>query len=105
MNDNTKAIYDQIKHLCPFDCTNGLEISCSDIKDCLINKIATALDALGYRKQSDTVKEFAEKVTDIVFPETMKYINTDIGKGMAKVIVEINKLAEEFGGEDNDGQR
>ena len=40
--------------------TNG----CCDLFDCCIQNIATALYKAGYRKQSDTVKEFAEKLRE-----------------------------------------
>ncbi len=54
--------------------------------------IATALHKKGYRKQSDVVKEFAEKLKIEL-------------KGLTTVIKEIDKIAASFGGEDNDGQR
>lgn len=53
-----------------------------------------------YKKQSDTVKEFAEKVAAELYPEAMKYLNTDIGKGIAKAMVKVEEIAASFGVEE-----
>lgn len=87
---------------------------------------ATALYAAGYRKQSDTVKEFAEKATARIFEGiTQRFCDCyndglhreypdrelsrnvlmafDECKNIAKK--EINELAAQYGKEDNNGQR
>ena len=64
-------------------------------------KIATALDKAGYRKRSETVKEFAGKVIDGIFSHSG--IAQDCSKVLASPEIlqdEINDLAEQFGKEE-----
>lgn len=59
MNDNIKQIMEVIKH--NYDVNRKMNIN--DI----ILVTSVALDRLGYRKQSETAKEFAEKAISEVF--------------------------------------
>lgn len=59
--------------------------------------IATALHEAGYRKQSDTVKEFAEKIKAIYQNRGPNELHTNI----SFLFVRIDELAAEYGVEDN----
>ena len=98
--DNTKQLS---RHLAEINIKGYIDTTCCDCGsgdadiDVDYDNIATAIDAAGYRKQSDTVKEFAEKVAAELYPEAMKYLNTDIGKGIAKAMVKVEEIVAEFG--------
>ena len=113
MNDNIKAIADIIRH--NYDVNRRM-----DIND-IILVTAVALDRESYRKQSETVKEFAQKAISRVFdgitqrfydcyndglirdyPDSELSLNFFIAFNECKDIAkkEINDLAEQYGKED-----
>lgn len=86
---------------CDFANTNNIELSIDS------QAIATALHKAGYRKQSDTVKEFAEKVAEAMQehavqhgydPEGLPYYTVDI----AVLQIEIEQQAEQYGKEEEE---
>lgn len=58
--------------------------------------IATALHKKGYRKQSETVKEFATKVNDYLKHSIFRTKGEDCKESVYKII---DKLAEQYGKE------
>lgn len=92
MNDNIKAIAETIyqefkKH----------KIAMTEY---YAEQVATAIDAAGYRKQSDTVKEFAEKIYEWA-DDAEKRINEDCtARDVYDAIQEVKKVAASFGGEE-----
>jgi 1-aminocyclopropane-1-carboxylate deaminase/D-cysteine desulfhydrase-like pyridoxal-dependent ACC family enzyme len=92
MNDNIKAIADIIRH--NYDVNRRM-----DIND-IILVTAVALDRESYRKQSDTVKEFAEKLKTELFAkcvviQTISNPQTeDMNSEEAYTIIE--QLAEQY---------
>ena len=60
------------------------------------NEIATAVYNIGYRKQSDTVGEFVEKVLKIGSKRPLCVFN-EYGEGYIDCIENIKKIAKEYG--------
>lgn len=81
MNDNIKAIEKSLKGVPISDYVDCTCRTCgSSTVDINIDyeDLSAALYALGYRKQSDTVKEFAEKVKDVLDRKIRDHGTTNI---------------------------
>lgn len=72
----------------------------------VVKEFAEVLDKAGYRKQSDTVKEFAEKIIAVIndctedYLESLPNLYTKIYVRKPTIISEIKQLAEQFGKEE-----
>lgn len=78
------------------ECYNGTEkcSECNALKTAA-EQIAKNLHEAGYRKQSDTVKEFAEKFKERC-NEELQLLAWEYGEGAMAVINIFNKLAAEY---------
>lgn len=98
MNENIKEIVNiignaELSNKCHKECFINTDFD----NECTLCRQATALDKAGYRKRSETVKEFAEKLTKGL---------TKIERAVAELQLEseafqiINDLAERYGKEE-----
>ena len=71
--------------------------------ECTLCRQATALDKAGYRKQSETVKEFAEKAINSLnkYCYIPRQVSFDVGfiEGIKQAQATLMDLAEQFGKE------
>lgn len=62
------------------------------------NREAGELYEAGYRKQSDTVREFVQKVKDIELTIFSTYYEYELSRAVLKaVLTKIDEIAEEYG--------
>ena len=77
--------------------SRAMEICISEQASDMAGYIVSAFFAAGYRKQSDTVKKFAEQLTRIVY----HFANGNEGViNLWEFITILNEVAEQFGKEE-----
>ena len=105
MNDNIKEIVNiignaELSNKCHKECFINTDFD----NECTLCRQATALDKAGYRKQSETVKEFAEQLKKELFANCViiKTISNPQKEDMnsEEAFQIIKELAEQFGKEE-----
>ena len=103
MDDKQKQIAEMAKDIY----TTGVAIDGTDIaygvfdNDDHFHRMANKLYVVGYRKQSDTVREFVEKVLKIGSKRPLCLFN-EYGEGYIDCIENIKKIAKEYGVEEEE---
>ena len=106
MTDNTKAVDEMAMSIWKKLCETAQKKEENGIITYAFTfntkNVAEYLYLIGYRKQSDTEKEFAYKVIKVI--EVYKQAKANKGNwSFADLEYDIKQVAASFGGEDNDG--
>ena len=96
MKTREEQIVEMAKVMCEEYDTDICKHECPMATDCANTLIAKRLIAAGYRKQSDTVREFVEKVLKIGSKRPLCLFN-EYGEGYIDCIENIKKIAKEYG--------
>ena len=96
MKTEQEQINEIAKTMCEEFGTDVCNYDCPCINTCANILIAKRLIAAGYRKQSDTVREFVEKVLKIGSKRPLCVFN-EYGEGYIDCIENIKKIAAQYG--------
>lgn len=94
--EEMREIVNTQKHICyEIDCTN-CNYNDAFGSDCVDERNLMALYAAGYRKQSDVVSEFLQRLKE---KESPKLLTWEYGEGYLDCLKMAEKVAAEFGAE------